>query len=413
LGGHGPDISTSAGIKVFWFFFSKKNAFLLWRDMIEPMPNTIETLATLAALPTISADSNEALIRYAAARITEAGGRIHTLAGAVPGKFNMLASFGPDTGAGIVLSGHSDVVPVTGQDWHTDPFSLTERDNKLHARGASDMKGFLAAMLTAAERCAPERLVRPLHLVFSYDEEIGCVGVRDLLARLRAQNFQAQGCIIGEPTEQRVITGHKGKISGCICCRGKAAHSANPPLGCNAIMLAGEMLGALAALQNDLAKGTPDRAYPFPFTSLHAGTIKGGVALNIVPDACDIEFEIRHIAGEDTQALLARLRAAGVRLAAASNGGSVELRITNETPGVDTQQEAAIVQAVLAAADTAQTGKVGYGTEAGLFSQTLGLETVICGPGSIDRAHKADEYVTRDELAACDTFLDRVVASLC
>jgi acetylornithine deacetylase len=376
------------------------------------MPDTIETLATLAAFPTISADRNEALIRYAATRITAAGGRVHTLAGAVPGKFNLLASLGPDTGAGIVLSGHSDVVPVLGQNWHSDPFTLTERDGKLHARGASDMKGFLAAMLTAAERSAPAKLSRPLHLVFSYDEEIGCVGVRDLLARLRAQNFEAQGCIIGEPTGLRVITGHKGKIAGCICCRGKAAHSANPALGCNAIMLAGDMLGEMATMQQELARGPRNDAYKFPFTSLHAGTIKGGVALNIVPDSCDIEFEIRYVTGEDTEALLARLRAAGARLAASSNGGAVEVRVTNEYPGLETKSDATIVRAALDAADSAETGKADFGTEAGLFGEALGLETVVCGPGSIDRAHKADEYVTREELAACDAFLDRVIGGL-
>lgn len=376
------------------------------------MPDTIETLAALAAFPTISADSNEALIRYAAARIVEAGGRIHTLAGAQPGKFNMLASFGPATGAGIVLSGHSDVVPVAGQAWQTDPFTLTERGGRLHARGASDMKGFLAAMLTAAERCAPEKLSRPLHLVFSYDEEIGCMGVRDLLARLRTQKFQAEGCIIGEPTAMRVITGHKGTIAGCIHCRGRAAHSANPALGCNAIMLAGEMLGEMAALQRELAQGRRDDAYPFPFTSLHAGTIAGGVALNIVPDACDIAFEIRHGAGEDTRAVLARLRAAGARRAAATAGGAVEVRVRSEYPGVDTPPDAAIVQIALAGTQTAQTGKVGFGTEAGLFTEALGLPTVICGPGDIDRAHKADEYVTRDELATADAFLDQVIGHL-
>jgi acetylornithine deacetylase len=274
------------------------------------------------------------------------------------------------------------------------------------------MKGFLAAMLTAAERCAPAKLTRPLHLVFSYDEEIGCVGVRDLLARLRAENFQAQGCIIGEPTGLRVMTGHKGKIAGCICCRGKAAHSANPSLGCNAIMLASGMLAEMAALQGQLAGGPRDNAYSFPFTSLHAGTIKGGVALNIVPDACDIEFEIRHIAGEDTSALLVRLRAAGARLAACSNGGAVEVRITNAYPGLDTKIDAAIVRATLDAADRAETGSIDFGTEAGLFGDALGLETVVCGPGDIDRAHRADEYVTRAELAACDRFLDRVIAGL-
>ncbi len=376
------------------------------------MSNTVQTLATLAAFPTISAAPNEDLIRYAAERITVAGGRIHMLAGAVPGKFNLLASFGPETGAGLVLSGHSDVVPVTGQDWHSDPFTLTERDGKLFARGSSDMKGFLAAMLTAAERADKRKLTRPLHLAFSYDEEIGCVGVRDLLTRLQAEGFKAQGCVIGEPTELRVITGHKGKIAGCICCRGKAAHSANPALGCNAIELAGGMLAEMSALQQELARARRDDAYPFPHTSLHAGKIAGGVALNIVPDACDIEFEIRYLAGEDTGALLERLRTAGSRLAAPSNGGSVEVRVTNEYPGVETPVDAPITQQALAAADAMETGKIGFGTEAGLFAQALGMQTVICGPGSIDRAHKADEYVTRDELAACDAFLDKMIATL-
>ncbi|MGO9818822.1 MAG: acetylornithine deacetylase [Acidocella sp.] len=376
------------------------------------MPNTAETLARLAAFPTISAASNEELIRYAAGRITQAGGRIHTMAGALPGKFNLLASFGPVTGAGLVLSGHSDVVPVAGQDWHSDPFTLTERDGRLFARGASDMKGFLAAMLTAAERADKSKLTRPLHLAFSYDEEIGCVGVRDLLTRLQAGGFKAQGCVIGEPTELRVITGHKGKIAGCICCRGRAAHSANPALGCNAIALAGSMLAELAIMQEELIQAGRDDAYPFPHTSLQPGKISGGVALNIVPDACDIEFEIRYLAGENTGAQLARLRVAGARLAASSNGGVVEVRVTNEYPGVETPLDAPITQQALVAAGAAETGKVAFGTEAGLFAHALDTQTVICGPGSIDRAHKADEYVTREELVACDAFLDRMVATL-
>jgi acetylornithine deacetylase len=376
------------------------------------MRNTVETLAILAGFPTISADSNEALIRYAAQRITAAGGRIHTLQGAVPGKFNLLAQFGPATGAGIVLSGHSDVVPVAGQNWHSDPFTLSERDGRLYARGASDMKGFLAAMLTAAERCAAENLARPLYLAFSYDEEIGCVGVRDLLARLGAENFQAQGCIIGEPTELRVALGHKGKIAGCVCCRGRAAHSANPSLGCNAINLASGMVQEMQAVQDFLsAHGARDAAYPFACSSVHVGTIKGGTALNIVPDACDLAFEIRYLPGEDVTALLDRLRDAAAKLSAASNGGAIELQITNAYPGLETGAKTPIAQLALAAAAT-EAAKIGFGTEGGLFRETLGMETVVCGPGSIDRAHKPDEYVTRAELDTCDAFLDRVIATL-
>lgn len=377
------------------------------------MFTTPETLAQLAAFPTISAASNETLIRYAAARITAAGGRIHTLAGAVPGKFNLLASFGPDTGAGLVLSGHSDVVPVQGQDWQTDPFTLTRKDNRLYARGASDMKGFLAAMLSATERMESQRLRRPLHLAFSYDEEIGCIGVRDMLARLRAEHFQAQGCIIGEPTEMRVATGHKGKLAGCIRCRGIPAHSANPALGCNAIHLAAAMVREAEALQSWLAAhGAQDAAYPMPCTSVHIGTISGGTALNIVPEYCSMEFEIRSLPADDPAALVDRLRTAAARIVAESGKGEIEIQVTNTYPGLNTPTDAPLAQTALHAAGT-QTGKAGFGSEGGLFEETLNLPTIVCGPGSIDRAHKPDEYVTTDELASCDAFLDNMIETLC
>ncbi len=377
------------------------------------MFTTPETLARLAAFPTISADSNETLIRYAAGRITAAGGRIHTLAGAVQGKFNLLASFGPDTGAGLILSGHSDVVPVQGQDWKTDPFTLTQKDGRLVARGASDMKGFLAAMLTAAERMDSSRLRRPLHLAFSYDEEIGCIGVRDLLRRLAAENFQAQGCIIGEPTEMRVATGHKGKLAGCICCRGIPAHSANPALGFNAIHLAAAMVREAEALQAWLAaNGARDTAYPMPYTSVHIGTIAGGTALNIVPEFCKMEFEIRNVAADVPAALVERLRAGAARIVAQAGKGEIEIQVTNTYPGLNTNADAPLVQTALLAAGT-QTGKVAFGSEGGLFEETLGLPTIVCGPGSIDRAHKPDEYVTTGELAACDAFLDNMIETLC
>jgi acetylornithine deacetylase len=377
------------------------------------MSTTPETLARLAAFPTISADSNEALISYAVGRIEAAGGRIHTMAGALPGKFNLLASFGPNTGAGLVLSGHSDVVPVRGQDWKTDPFTLTQKDDRLYARGSSDMKGFLSAMLTAAERMDSKRLNRPLHLAFSYDEEIGCVGVRDLLARLKAENFQAQGCIIGEPTEMRVVTGHKGKLAGCICCRGIPAHSANPTLGCNAIHLAAAMVREAEALQSWLAaNGARDTAYAFPYTSVHIGTISGGTALNIVPEYCRMDFEIRSLAADDPAILVERLREGAARIIAEAGKGEIEIKVTNTYPGLNTPADAPLAKAALRAAGT-ENGKVSFGTEGGLFEEMLSLPIIVCGPGSIDRAHKPDEYVTIGELEACDAFLDRMIETLC
>jgi acetylornithine deacetylase len=376
------------------------------------MTSTAETLSTLVAFPTVSADSNESLIRWSVSRITEAGGRIHIMAGAKPGKLNLLASFGPETGAGIVLSGHSDVVPVAGQAWSTDPFVLTSKDKKLYGRGSSDMKGFLAASLSAAARADKTKLVRPLHLAFSYDEEVGCIGVRDLLERLAKENFQAEGCVIGEPTEQKVALGHKGKLAGCICCFGQPAHSANPALGCNAISLAAEMAREAETLQTELASsGAHDDAYPFPSTSVHVGTIKGGSALNIVPEYCEMQFEIRNVAGDEPHALVEHLRGRAAEIVLRRGIGAIKIEITNEYPGLDTKEDSEFVRKMLRATSTPAC-KIGFGTEGGLFNETLHIPVVVCGPGSIDRAHKPDEYVMQDELDACDAFLDRVIAGL-
>lgn len=380
---------------------------------LKPMLTTLEILDKLIAFPTISADGNETLMRWVVDYITGAGGRIQVLAGAQPGKLNLLASFGPLTGAGIILSGHSDVVPVSGQDWHSDPFRLTGSDERLYGRGSSDMKGFLAAALHAAARADKHKLTRPLHLAFSYDEEIGCVGVRDLLARLAAETFHAEGCIIGEPTEQNVALGHKGKLAGCICCTGLSAHSANPTLGCNAISLAADMVAAAETMQATLCEsGARDPAYPFASTSIHIGTIKGGTVLNIVPEHCEMQFEIRNVAGDDPHDLVQILRARAAEITERRGQGRIEIDVTNEYPGLETKADDAFAMKILGAAGTAAC-KIGFGTEGGLFKAQFDIPVVVCGPGSIDRAHKPDEYVTRDELAACDVFLDKVIAGLC
>lgn len=373
---------------------------------------TTDILKKLISFPTISSESNEALMRWVVSFIKQAGGHIHSLAGAKPGKFNLLARFGPVTGAGIILSGHSDVVPVAGQEWHSDPFCLTPRDNNLYGRGSSDMKGFLAAALHAAARADKNKLLRPLHLAFSYDEEIGCVGVRDLLARLSAESFQAEGCIIGEPTEQKVAVGHKGKLAGCICCTGLSAHSANPPLGCNAISLAADMVAEAEALQAEIwQKAVQDLSYPFPVTSVHIGTIKGGSALNIVPEHCEMQFEIRNIAGDNMNDLVQNLRQRADSVVARRGKGAIDIEITNEYPGLLTNLDNSFAKKIINAAGT-EICKIGFGTEGGLFKEQLNMPVVVCGPGSIDRAHKPDEYITRDELTACDSFLDKVIAGL-
>ncbi len=374
-------------------------------------------LARLVAFPTISRDPNEALIGFAAEHLSTHGFRVRVLPGRQPGKCNLLASLGPDTAAGIVLSGHSDVVPVEGQSWSTDPFALTSRGDRLLARGAVDMKGFIASMLCAAEALDGAALRRPLHMAISHDEEIGCVGVRPMLETLAAEGFAASGCIIGEPTELLVAAGHKGKVNACISCHGEAAHSANPALGCNAIYLAAGMVAQVRELQAWLQEhGAQDAAYAVPYSTLHVGTIAGGRVLNIVPDRCDMAFEIRYLPGDAPDALLARLSAAGAALSGAERArgrrACVEITVENSYPGLATPHDAPILGLAGTAAGTGPPVKINFGTEGGLFTQTNGIPTVICGPGSIDRAHKPDEFVTADELAACDAFLGRVIDTL-
>lgn len=374
--------------------------------------NSIEILDRLVAFPTVSRDPNEAMIGFVAETLRNLGGDVRILPGIFPHKCNLIASFGPTGGNGIVLSGHSDVVPVTGQDWTSNPFALRARDARLYGRGSSDMKGFIACAIAAAGRAAGKPLARPLHIALSHDEEIGCVGVRSMLDTLAGQGFSAAGCIIGEPTEMRVANGHKGKFAGCLRCRGQAAHSANPGLGCNAIYLATDMIQELRALQDWLlAHGARDAAYEVPHSTVHVGTIEGGAALNIVPESCDVKFEFRLLPGDLPDTLLARLRHTAKGLTAAERvrgrHASIEISEDNVYPGLATPEDAPIIQTALAAGAMPGLFKAGFGAEAGLFAG-IGLPSIVCGPGSIDRAHKADEYITEAEMAACDAFLDRL-----
>lgn len=378
--------------------------------------STVETLAQLVAFPTVSRNSNETLVRYAAERLAASGGRARVLPGELPGKTNLFASFGPEGGDGIVLSAHSDVVPTDGQEWASDPFTLTERDGRLYARGASDMKGFLACMLTVADGLRGASLSRPLHMAISHDEEIGCVGVRSMLRQLAAEGFRASGCIVGEPTELAIATGHKGKIAGSIRAQGQAAHSANPTLGCNAINLAARMIGETEALQEWLIRhGAHDAAYAVPYSTVHVGTITGGTALNIVPESCGIGFEIRFLPGDLPDDLLARLTKRGEEIAAAARAhghtAGIEISVQNAYPGLQTEEDAPIARLVKEAGANG-TVKLNFGTEGGLFKDMLGVPTVVCGPGSIDRAHKPDEFITREELAAGNAFLAHIVHTL-
>ena len=374
-------------------------------------------LDRLIACPTVSRDGNLDLIGFVRDELMRHGVASTLVADATAAKANLFATIGPDQPGGVVLSGHTDVVPVDGQAWSRDPFRLVERDACLFGRGAADMKGFLACALRAACRAAGRTLSRPLHLAFSYDEELGCLGVRGLLDQLAASGFRPDVCLVGEPTGMAVMTGHKGKIAARATCCGTAAHSALAPRALNAIHLATDLVAALRRRQTLIADdGRQDGAYDIPYTTLHVGSIDGGMAANIVPDRCSVGFEIRNIFADDAADILGAVeRDAAVLVAAARerfHEADIRIEVTNTYPGLDTPPDAPVVSFVQSLTDAKTGGKVAFGTEAGLFRARLGVACVVCGPGSMEQGHKPDEYVSREQIAACDRMLERLVDRL-
>lgn len=374
-------------------------------------------LAELVAFPTISAESNLDLIALVRARLSEHGVSSELVPDVSGRKASLLARVGPDGSDGIVLSGHSDVVPASGQDWSSDPFRLTERGGLLYGRGTADMKGFVACAIEAMIAASARPLARPLHLALSYDEEIGCVGVRSMLEGLAERNFAARFVVVGEPTSMRLALGHKGKLAARATFTGVAGHSAMAPMALNAIHLAADFIQALRAEQARLdAEGARDEAYAVATSTVHAGRMNGGVALNIVPEKATVEFEIRAVGGEDPVEILASVERAAEEIVARERSrfpsAGYEISVTNAYPGLDEPPSSAAAREVSALLAQPDPCKVAFGTEAGLFAARLGLSAVICGPGSMDEGHRPDEFVSRAQLLACDAFLSRLTATL-
>jgi acetylornithine deacetylase len=379
--------------------------------------NSLNVLDRLVAFKTVSRDTNLDLIEYVHTYMVGIGARCQLYHDPGGHKANLIATIGPTDARGLLLSGHTDVVPVDGQDWSSDPFMLRERNGQLYARGAADMKGFLACSMTAAARAAGRHLRAPLHLAFSYDEEVGCVGVRSLIEAMSTWAYRPHCCIVGEPTLLRTAIGHKGKTAVSAVCHGHAAHSAMPANGVNAIYLASALISRVLALQQAIeANGPHDPSYEVPYTTLHVGTVHGGTALNIVPERCDFQFEVRNLPTDDPTHLVERLKSEAESIAAlnARSGclSAIELEIMNEYPGLDTPSEAEVVGLVCAITGHRDPIKVGFGSEGGLFSTRLGIPTVVCGPGSITQAHKPDEFVSTDQLQRCDRLLDAIIERL-
>lgn len=380
-------------------------------------PTTQGLLGRLLAFDTTSRNPNRALVDWAAGLLRDAGLDPVLVPDAGGGKANLHVTVGPRDRGGVLLSGHTDVVPVDGQAWTLPPFALTRRDGRLHGRGAADMKGFVACALRAVLSAARRDLKVPLHLALSYDEEVGCLGVRPLLDLLAAAPVRPLMVIVGEPTGMQVATGHKGKAALRATCTGREAHSALAPSGLNAIHLATDLVGAVRALQARLMRDGPrDADYEVPYSTAHVGRIEGGVALNIVPGRATVDWEVRNVVADDMGALIAEVRAAADALTREARAHAPEAGIAIEErfayPGLGTPTNAVAVRFVQSLTGANGTIKVDFGTEGGLFAQALGVPAVVCGPGSMAQGHKPDEYVTEEQLARCDAMMDALLDRL-
>ena len=371
-------------------------------------------LRKLVAFPTVSRDSNLELIAFAREYLHDLGAAVRLTYDDERRKANLFATLGSPQERGIVLSGHTDVVPVDGQAWDTDPFTLVEKEGRFYGRGTADMKSFLAVVLALAPEFARRDLKTPVHFALSYDEETGCIGIGRLIADLAHAGIRPASCIVGEPTLMQPVIAHKGKLAYRCTVRGYACHSAYAPHGVNAVAAAAEavaFLNSLARRHRD--RGPFDRSFDIAHTTVHTGLIHGGTALNIVPDECVFDFEFRHLPGDDPAVLLAEFKrhvATSIEPEMHAVRADTGFTITplSALPPLDNGAESEIVGLAQELSGNAEIGKVSLGTEASHF-HSAGIPTVVCGPGSIEQAHKANEFVTLDQVQRCERFMRRLM----
>jgi len=328
---------------------------------------------------------------------------------------NLFATTGEEEHGGIMLSGHTDVVPTEGQDWQTDPFKLTKLDGKLFGRGTADMKGFCASAIKLLCDASNKNLKTPIHLALSFDEEIGCIGVRSLIDMLKESPIKPQMCIVGEPTLLAVASGHKGKIALRTTCKGVEGHSALAPLALNALHLGVDFVNIIRNIQNEIIKnGKKDNDYDIPYTTLHVGKMQGGVALNIVPNICTIDWEIRNLAGDDPTAIIKQVKKYVDTLLSNYQNSKAEIYWEElfSYPGLGTDLDADIISFVRSLTGTNNTIKVAFGTEGGLFHNEVGIPTVICGPGSMLQGHKPNEFISVEQMNRCDLMMANLLKNI-
>jgi len=377
-------------------------------------PTSIEMIAKLVGFDTTSRDSNLALIDWVEAYLADLGITSERSWDADRRKANLFATIGPEDKPGIVLSGHTDVVPVDGQDWTSDPFKLVQKDGKLIGRGASDMKGFLGVVLAKTPDFVKRQPKTPLHLAFTYDEEVGCLGVRTLLTELARRPVRPRACVVGEPTLMKPVIGHKGKQSVRCHVHGLECHSALAHQGVNAVEAAAELVAYLKGMARRFRDQGPfDPDYSPPYTTVHTGKIQGGTALNIVPKDCTFDFEFRYLPSEDPAVLFGEVQRFAAEtllpeMRAISAAAGFAFEELSGMAGLDMSSEDEVTRLVMQLSGANGTGKVSFGTEGGLY-QDFGIPTIVCGPGSIEQAHKPDEWIEIEQLVAAERFMDRLL----
>lgn len=378
---------------------------------LDPDRRIVTLLGTLIGFDTTSAKSNLAMIDWLETYLAGLGARTERFASDDGRKAGLWATFGPIDRPGIVLSGHTDVVPTAGQSWSGDPYALRQAGQRLTGRGACDMKGFLAVVLALLPELDKSRLAKPLHLSFSYDEEVGIVGVRQMLRRVMARIPRPFGCIVGEATGMNIVIGHKGKRAETVTVRGKAIHSALAPQGVNAIGHAARLITFINGLQAFVRdRCEPDAAFEVPYPTINVGPIRGGQSVATVADFCTFDYEIRGQAGTRFDEIITTVHDHArhhllPEMHRVSPDCGIDFAFHTDYPAFEIEPDHTLVRLAATLLPDADIGKMSGGTEAGLFAQIADVPTVIIGPGFIEQAHQADEYVELDQLMRCRGFL--------
>jgi len=379
-----------------------------------PSDVLLDLIGTLVAFDTTSRNSNLALIDFVQDYLKKFGVESSLVYNDDKQKANLYATVGPQDKRGILLSGHTDVVPVDGQAWDTDPFKATLAGDRLFGRGTADMKSFIAAALAAVPALCSRPLGIPIHFSFSYDEEVGCVGVRDLIHILKDAPYKPRMCIVGEPTNMKVVIAHKGKYYIRARVRGQAGHSSLSPLYVNAIEMAAELIVHMRRMGQKIARiGPYDNAYEIPHSTIMTGVIHGGVNLNIVPRECWFDFEIRDLPQDDPDRVLDEIKAYAQdvlvpEMHRLNPDTGIDFESVSLRPSLDTDSSEEVVRMAQDLARQSGHGKVSFGTEAALFQKHGGIPTVVCGPGNIEQAHKANEFILLEQLVEIEAFMQRL-----